>query len=211
MNQKVSLHEFDRNFFSKYQYVAGLDEAGRGAWAGPVVTAAVIFSPDVVISGVNDSKKLTAKKREVLFDEIVSRCTTYGVGMIDSVEIDQINILEATKKAMLLAIQSLSQRPDFLLVDGNMRLNTEIAQEAIIDGDALSHSIAAASIIAKVTRDRLMNSVAGEFPGYGFEKHKGYGTKIHQEALRLNGILPIHRKSYGPIREIITLKIDPEK
>lgn len=197
-----SLHSFDLTYFNQYKYVAGLDEAGRGAWAGPVTTAAAIFAPDVIIDGVNDSKKLTPKKREKLFDEICAKCLCYGIGMIESDEIDQINILEATKKAMLIAIASLSIRPDFLLVDGNMTLNTEIAQAAIIDGDALSHSIAAASILAKVTRDRLMTALSQSYPQYGFENHKGYGTREHQMALRQNGVLTIHRKSYRPVAEL---------
>lgn len=197
------MFQFENNLWLQYNLIAGLDEAGRGAWAGPVSAAAVIFKPGVEIPGVNDSKKLTSKKRDVLFDEIKAKCVCYGIGLVDSVTIDAINILEATKQAMLIAISHLNPGPDFLLIDGNMTLKSEIPQQAVIDGDALSHSIAAASILAKVTRDRLMVELGKSHPEYKFESHKGYGTPIHQRALQENGCLPMHRKSYEPIRKIL--------
>ncbi len=195
--------KFENELWPTYKHIAGLDEAGRGAWAGPVVAAAAIFAPGVVIDGVDDSKKLTPAKRERLFDEIVAKALSYGVGLIESDTIDAINILEATKQAMLVAVAGLSVRPDLLLIDGNMTLKTDLAQKSIIDGDALSHSIAAASILAKVTRDRLMIKLSSQFPGYGFERHKGYGTKEHQVALAQHGVLTIHRKSYGPVAHLL--------
>lgn len=196
--------QFEYEYWPTYPFIAGVDEAGRGAWAGPVVAAAVIFDQGVVIGGVDDSKKLTPQKREALFDVITKRCLSYGVGLIESNVIDEINILEATKKAMLLAVAQLSPQADLLLIDGNSSLSTTLPQKTIIDGDALSHSIAAASIIAKVTRDRLMVELSHQFPEYGFEKHKGYGTLAHQEALKKHGILEIHRKSYRPIHKYTT-------
>ncbi|MBU0507068.1 ribonuclease HII [bacterium] len=198
----MSLILFDKKYLEKYEFIAGIDEAGRGAWAGPVVAAAAIMPYNIIIDDINDSKKLTPKKRDVLYDQIIQNCISYGVGMISSELIDQINILEATKKAMLMAVSQLKQTPDYLLVDGNMTLNSIIQNEGVIDGDAKSYAIAAASIIAKVTRDRLMCSLSKTFPEYYFEKHKGYGTKVHQEALKQNGILTIHRKSYAPIAKL---------
>jgi ribonuclease HII len=199
-----NLVQFDLQFQKKYSNIVGLDEAGRGAWAGPVVAAAAIMPLDDPIAGINDSKKLTPKKRDVLFDEIKTKALCYGIGMIDSVEIDAINILEASKKAMLIALGQLSVEPGFLLVDGNMTLDTDFAQQFVIEGDAKSYSIAAASILAKVTRDRLMCDLSKTYPDYAFESHKGYGTKKHQEALKAHGCLDIHRKSYKPIAKIIS-------
>lgn len=190
---------FEKLFWPRSPHIAGIDEAGRGAWAGPVVAAAVIFSPDVFLLGVDDSKKLSPKKREELFDQIRSRCLCYGIGFVESDVIDRINILEASKQAMLMAVANLSIQPDLLLIDGNMTLETEFKQKCIIGGDARSHSIAAASILAKVTRDRLMVELSKAFPDYGFEKHKGYGTAVHQKAIERHGCLSFHRKSYAPI------------
>lgn len=192
------------NTYSHFQYIAGIDEAGRGAWAGPVCAAAVIMPKGLMIEGVDDSKKLSEKKREELFEKIKTSCISYGVGLVSADEIDRINILAATKKAMLMALAMLDPKPDFLMIDGKgMGLDTKIQQLSIIDGDALSHSIAAASIIAKVTRDRLMREYAKEYPGYAFERHVGYGTKKHQEVLAQKGVLEIHRKTYAPIKKII--------
>lgn len=199
----MSMLQIENQLWSKYKLIAGLDEAGRGAWAGPVVAAAVVFEPGVVIAGVDDSKKLTAKKREALFEKIKSSCVTYGVGLVDSVRIDEINILEATKQAMLIALSQLKPQPEYLLVDGNMTLQTPILQQYVIDGDALSHSIAAASILAKVTRDRMMVELGKSHPEYRFDSHKGYGTAIHHKALKEHGCLPIHRSSYEPIRKLL--------
>lgn len=192
----------ERELWVTYKHVAGFDEAGRGAWAGPVVAAAVVFEPECRIDGVDDSKKLSALKREKLYDQIISRALTFGVGIIDSDTVDRINILQATRQAMLVALKGLNLTPEYLLIDGNMTLDTSIQQRAIIDGDALSFTIAAASIIAKVTRDRLMVQLAEKFPGYGFDRHKGYGTKEHQAALSRLGCASIHRYSYEPIAKI---------
>jgi ribonuclease HII len=193
---------FERVAWERYESVAGLDEAGRGAWAGPVVAAAVIFTPVCRIDGVDDSKKLTPSKREKLYAEIVSSCVAYGVGIVDSRIVDEINILQATKMAMRQAVAGLHPPPDFLLIDGNAPIESEVPQQTIIDGDALSFTIAAASILAKVTRDRLMVQWSGTFPQHGFDQHKGYGTKRHQDALKEHGITPIHRRSYAPIAAI---------
>lgn len=192
----------ERQAWQRFSFVAGLDEAGRGAWAGPVVAAAAVFVPGVVIDGVNDSKILSPKKREKLFDEICARATSFAVGIVECSVIDQINILEASKVAMIQAIDKLSPRPDYLLIDGNMTLNVDIPQAAIVDGDALSFSIAAASILAKVTRDRLMVLLAQKYPLYGFERHKGYGTGEHQAALSRVGVSPQHRFSYAPVARL---------
>lgn len=203
MGMDRDLFFFEKKY-SQYSFIAGLDEAGRGAWAGPVVAAAVIMPKDLRLNGVNDSKLLSEARREELFTQITHSCVAYGVGLVDAAEIDAVNILVATKKAMLIAVSSLSQRPDFLMIDGKgMELATEIPQVSIIDGDALSHTIAAASIIAKVTRDRLMKDFAQTHPQYGFERHKGYGTKLHQQALKNHGVLGIHRKSYEPVRKLL--------
>lgn len=190
---------FEREVWQCHRHVAGLDEAGRGAWAGPVVAAAVIFDSDCRIEGVDDSKKLSPAKREKLYAEITASCVSYGVGIVDSRTVDEINILQATKMAMLRAIDGLNPQPEFLLIDGNMTIRSPVPQRAVIDGDALSFTIAAASILAKVTRDRLMVGLSGEYPHYGFERHKGYGTKFHQDALEAHGISAVHRMSYAPI------------
>lgn len=199
----MSLFEFDQNFRNQYSLLAGVDEAGRGAWAGPVVAAAVILDPQQPLEGVNDSKKLTPKKREALFDQIKSKALSYGIALVEAAEIDQINILEASKKAMCLALAQLDPKPQMTLVDGNMTLDYDLPQQYVISGDAKSQSIAAASILAKVYRDNLMVDLAQNHPGFGFEKHKGYGTKAHQEALSEFGVLSLHRCSYGPIQRLI--------
>lgn len=191
--------EIERKAWTRYRYVAGLDEAGRGAWAGPVVAAAVVFEKGVAIPGIDDSKKLTPKRREELFGKIVQTALCWGVGVVDSVEIDRINILEATKRAMLMAVSRLFPRPELLLIDGQICLDTEIPQKPVINGDARSHTIAAASILAKVTRDRLMVALDKDFPQYGFASHKGYGTREHRAALARWGCVSIHRKSYRPV------------
>lgn len=199
------LFQFERELWRSYRHVAGLDEAGRGAWAGPVVAAAVIFEPECRIDGVDDSKKLSPIQREKLYEKITGQCLSYGVGIIDSATVDAINILQATRQAMIVALKALHVAPEFLLVDGIMTLDTKLPQRAVIQGDSLSFTIAAASIIAKVTRDRLMVALSEEFPGYGFDRHKGYGTKEHQDALGLNGITTIHRRSYEPIAKLCNL------
>ncbi|HWO77937.1 MAG TPA: ribonuclease HII [Bacillus sp. (in: firmicutes)] len=185
-----------------YHMIAGIDEAGRGPIAGPVVAAAVILKEKVYIPGLNDSKQLTEAKREELFDLIYKSSIAIGVGIIHSYEIDQINIYRASQKAMLEAVRSLGLQPDFLLIDA-MPLTTPYPSESIIKGDAKSISIAAASIVAKVTRDRYMTEMEQKFPGYGFDKHKGYGTAEHIEAIRRHGVISEHRRSFAPVKEFL--------
>ena len=182
--------------------VAGIDEAGRGPWAGPVVAAAVIIDRKNVPKGIDDSKKLTAAKREILFEHIMQTCQV-GVGFASAEEIDNLNILQATMLAMQRAFSNLPSEPDMTLIDGNKIPQLPCPATAIIKGDSKSISIAAASIIAKVTRDRVMHELAIQHPQYGFDKHSGYGTKIHQEALERYGITPHHRKTYKPIAKLV--------
>ncbi|MGA3287351.1 MAG: ribonuclease HII [Bacteroidota bacterium] len=180
------------------EHIAGVDEAGRGPLAGPVVAAAVIFPKEFVIYGVNDSKKLSARKREELFMMISQQAMSVGVGIIDHKVIDRINILQATHLAMRRALENLAVKPDYVLVDGNSFKHDTLRFQNIIGGDAKSFTIAAASIIAKVTRDRLMCELDACFPQYGFARHKGYGTPQHIEAIRTYGICEIHRRSFHP-------------
>ena len=175
--------------------VAGADEAGRGPLAGPVVAAAVIMPNDHFIEGIDDSKKLTEKKREKLFDLITSDAISYGVGIVSNEEIDATNILIATRKAFAIAIGQL-KKPYVLYTDYITGLDPSISYTAFVKGDASVYSIAAASIIAKVTRDRILTEYSEMYPEYGFEKHKGYGTKLHYEAIQKYGLLPVHRKSF---------------
>ena len=189
--------EFERQYLGEgYKLIAGIDEVGRGPLAGPVVAAAVIFAEGIVIPGVNDSKKLSEAKREFLYDEIKAKALAIGVGMADVELIDEINILNATYVAMKRAIEALSMQPDFILLDAVTLKDVEIPQRGIIKGDTLSHSIAAASIIAKVERDRLISAYDSQYPEYKFSKHKGYGTKEHMDCIRKLGLLPIHRRSF---------------
>ena len=190
--------------------VAGVDEAGRGPLAGPVVAAAVCLPPTWVrhglpdeLEGLNDSKKLSAKKRECFFT-FLSKCAEvdFGIADVDAQEIDRINILQATHKAMKLAIGKLSEPPDHLLVDGRSVKGLPVPQTAIVKGDSLSFSIAAASVLAKVTRDRMMVEYDNLFPGYGFAVHKGYGTRRHIEAISSLGPCPTHRRSFAPIKSL---------
>ena len=187
---------FERELLaSGARLIGGMDEAGRGPLAGPVVAAAVIMPFDDIIEGVDDSKKVSEKKREKLFDEIIRKAVAYKICLADEKVIDEINILNATKRAMTECVQGLSVRPDIVLVDA-VKLALEVPTKAIIKGDALSYSIAAASILAKVYRDRLMREYDLLYPAYGFAKHKGYGTKDHIDALRSVGPCPIHRRSF---------------
>ncbi len=182
---------------SGFNIICGVDEAGRGPLAGPVCAAAVILAPGQIIDGVNDSKKLTEKKREILFDKIISECEDYSIAYASEKEIDEMNILQATFLAMRRAVNGLKTKPDIAFVDGNQDPKfAEIPSETIIKGDAHSASIAAASILAKVSRDRLMLEAAEKYPEYFFEKHKGYGTKLHYEMIEQYGICEIHRKSF---------------
>ena len=182
--------------------VAGVDEAGRGPWAGPVVAAAVIIDPNSIPTGINDSKKLSAKKRDGLFDMILSTCRC-GIGSASVEEIDSLNILQATKLAMLRAVESLPTLPDLALVDGNQPPKLPCKVQTLVGGDGLSLSIAAASILAKVTRDRIMCELARQFPGYGWESNSGYGTATHQKGLASFGVTPHHRRSYKPIQSLL--------
>ena len=182
--------------YSGYQYICGIDEAGRGPLAGPVVAGAVILPKDNPILYLNDSKKLSEKKREALYDEIMEHAVAVGVGVVGPGRIDEINILQATYEAMRLAVSNLKIRPDILLNDAVTIPEIEIPQVPIIKGDAKSVSIAAASIIAKVTRDRMMAEYDLEFPGYGFASNKGYGTKTHIKQLKEQGPVSIHRRTF---------------
>ena len=182
--------------------IAGIDEAGRGPWAGPVVAAAVILDPQAIPAGIDDSKALTPDMREQLFDAIMET-SQVGVGIADVARIDSENILRATFWAMGEAVRALGRRPALALVDGSCLPDLPCPAEAIVGGDACSLSIAAASIIAKVTRDRLMVELARQHPGYGFERHKGYGTPEHARALTLLGACPIHRRSFAPVRKVL--------
>jgi len=179
-----------------YTYICGVDEAGRGPLAGPVYAAAVILPSHINIQGLNDSKKLSAKKREELYDEITSKAVSYGVAFTDNFEIDELNILNATYLAMNRAIAMLSPEPQISLIDGNRCTGISYNSAAIVGGDGKSASIAAASILAKVSRDRFMEETAKKYPLYLFEKHKGYGTKLHYEKLIEYGPTEIHRRSF---------------
>ena len=183
--------------------VAGVDEAGRGPLAGPVAVAAVILPQELYLSRLNDSKKLSAKVREDLFVEITDQVIAYHVTLVDAAEIDRINILQATLRGMYEAVAALTPVPEEVLIDSLEMTLLSIPSQAIIKGDAKSASIAAASILAKVTRDRLMEQYDVEYPGYGFARHKGYGTAEHIAAIRKRGVCPIHRRTFEPIRSII--------
>ncbi len=186
-----------------YRDIAGIDEAGRGPLAGPVVSAAVVLSPAFSVCGVTDSKKLTPKKRAQLYDKIYTQALSIGIGIVDAVEIDRINILQASLLSMAIAVDNLSPQPDCLLIDGIFNIPSHIPQKAIAKGDSLSVSIAAASIIAKVTRDRLMENYHVYYPQFGFPQHKGYPTKAHKEAIRKFGCCPIHRRSFKGVKEYV--------
>ena len=179
-----------------FEIVCGIDEAGRGPLAGPVCAAAVVLPRDLEIEGLNDSKKLSDKRRRVLFDEITAQAVTYGIAFATEQEIDEINILQATFLAMRRALAQLSIQPSIALIDGNRETDFGLPVRTIVKGDSLSANIAAASILAKVTRDDFMLEQAKLYPEYGFDIHKGYGTKVHYEALRKYGPCPIHRRTF---------------
>ncbi|MCI9063447.1 MAG: ribonuclease HII [Clostridia bacterium] len=194
----IKLKQMDKEFFNMgMEYVCGIDEAGRGPLAGPVVVASVIMPKDSMLEWVNDSKKVTEKRREILYDKILEEAISYGIGIIDQEEIDEINILQATKKGLTKAVSSMNKKPDIILVDALKGIDTlGIPYKSIIKGDANSYSIAAASIIAKVTRDRIMKEWDKVYPEYGFAGHKGYGTAKHIQAIKEYGLCPIHRRSF---------------
>ncbi len=197
------MKEFENELYeSGIKYIAGIDEVGRGPLVGPVVTAAVILPRDFYDERINDSKKLTEKKRELLYDVIMENAVSVGIGISSEDVIDEINILEATKKAMIEAVNNLSVKPEHLLIDA-VKLNIDIPQTSIIKGDAKSESIAAASIIAKVTRDRMMVELDKKHPEYDFKHNKGYGTKKHIEAIEKYGILKEHRKTFAPCNKYV--------
>lgn len=188
---------------TQIQRIAGVDEAGRGPLIGSVVAAAVILDPNQPIEGLNDSKKLTAKKREKLFDEIQQKALAWSIAEASHEEIDEINILQATMLAMTRAVAGLKVQADLVRIDGNRCPDLALPCEAVIGGDALHQEISAASILAKVARDRQMQALDAEFPAYGFAKHNGYPTKAHLEAIEAHGVLTQHRRSYKPIRLIL--------
>lgn len=194
----INLKEIEKEFFDKgFEYIAGIDEAGRGPLAGPVVVASVIMPKDSMIEGVNDSKKISEKKREKLYDIILDEAISYGIGIIYQDEIDKINILQATKKCLTEAIEQMKIKPNLIMVDALTGIDTlGIPYKSIIKGDAKCYSISAASIIAKVTRDRIMREWDKVYPEYGFASHKGYGTAKHIAALKEYGPCEIHRRSF---------------
>ena len=211
-NEKKNL--LDRQFYEMstyesslraegFQFIAGIDEVGRGPLAGPVVAAAVILPHDFYLPGLTDSKKLSEQKRESFFHDIEKQAVSIGIGVIDSTTIDNINIYEATKLAMKKAISNLHIQPDYLLIDA-MKLNVDLPQQSIIKGDAKSISIAASSIIAKVTRDKYMVNLGEKYPQYGFSNNMGYGTKEHIEAIRNFGVLKEHRLSFAPVKDFVS-------
>ena len=192
----MTLKEFDDSYRGKYKLICGTDEAGRGPLAGDVYAAAVIFPEGVEIEGLNDSKKLTEKKREQLFDEIKEKALSWCIASATVAEIEKMNILEAAKLAMRRAVKGLKNIPDIVLVDGNMPPEFEMPYEAVVKGDGQSQAIAAASVLAKVARDRYMLGLAEQYPDWQFEKHKGYGTKLHYQMIDEFGESPVHRKSF---------------
>jgi len=208
-NIMPTFDEEQNAFQAGYRLVGGIDEAGRGPLAGPVVAACVVCRPDTevddkILAEIKDSKKLTERKREELYDVVHRSFAGVGIGWCDHATIDRVNILEAAFLAMKKAIGALSARPDFILLDGKFPLpNTSLPQKAIIGGDDLAFSIAAASIIAKVVRDRMMRGWHDHYPVYGFDRHKGYGTKLHLERLAEHGPCPIHRKSFAPVKNML--------
>jgi len=193
---------FERKAFQKgFSRIAGIDEAGRGPLAGPVVSAAVILPFSFQVPGISDSKKLTPKKRGYLYEKIYDFAVSVGIGIIDPLEIDRINILQAALASMTMAVENLVPQPDCLLIDGTFMISSVLPQEPIPKGDDRSISIAAASIIAKVTRDRLMERYHLDYPQFGFFNHKGYPTRSHKEAIRRFGCCPIHRRSFKGVKE----------
>lgn len=202
--QTAFVHRFDieRQYWEQgYDNIAGIDEVGRGPLAGPVIAAAVILPHNFNVIDVIDSKQLSAKKRLDLYEKIMTQALAVGIGEVEAATIDDINIYEAARMAMTIAVSKLQLKAEVLLIDA-MRLDLDIPQEFLIKGDARSNSIGAASIVAKVTRDRLMTDYGLKYPGYGFERNAGYGTKEHLQAIETKGITPIHRKTFAPIKDM---------
>ena len=204
-NQAVAdLWHFERQGTEKgFGRIAGIDEAGRGPLAGPVVSAAVVLPPDFDAAGIDDSKKLSPAKRELLYEYLYRRASAVGIGIVDAVEIDRINILQAALRSMAIAVANLHPSADYLLIDGTFKIPYRLPQTVVTGGDGRSVSIAAASIIAKVTRDRIMCAYHQYYPQYGFDRHKGYPTTAHKSAIRAHGCSPIHRKSFRGVREVL--------
>jgi ribonuclease HII len=199
----LSYEQEQKKLNEGFANIAGVDEVGRGPWAGPVMAAAVILDPKNIPEGMKDSKKLSAKKREILYEEIIATAQV-GIGEASVEEIDEINIRQATFLAMTRALENLPTKPDFVFIDGrDIPENIETLAEAVIKGDNIVLSISAASIVAKVTRDRLMGDLAQKYPYFAWERNAGYGTKAHQEGLAMHGITPHHRKSFAPIRKLL--------
>ena len=198
MERLTKLKEIENDLYKKgFKNICGIDEAGRGPLAGPVVVAGVIMPKDSMIEGINDSKKVSEKKREILYDYIIEEAISYSVAIIGQDVIDEINILNATKQGVTEVVEGLDIKPDLIIVDALTHINTKgIPYESIIKGDAKCYNIAAASILAKVTRDRIMRQWDEIYPQYGFINHKGYGTERHIEAIRQYGLCPIHRRSF---------------
>jgi ribonuclease HII len=186
-----------------FSYIAGIDEAGRGPLAGPVVSAAVLLPTSFHDPDITDSKKLSPKKRSYLYEKLYDQAVSIGIGIIDNIEIERINILNAALLSMAISVKNIRPQPDYLLIDGKFRIPTDLPQEPIIRGDALSISIAAASIVAKVSRDRLMERYDQDYPQFGFSRHKGYPTKAHKEAIRTFGCCPIHRRTFRGVKEYL--------
>ena len=200
----MDLLEYETKGIAKgYENIAGIDEAGRGPLAGPVVAAAVIFATKVDIAGLDDSKKLSPKKREELFPQIQAKASAYGIAIVNREMIDEINILQASRLAMKQAVEQLQPIPDLLLIDGSQKIDSALDQWAIVRGDSKSLSIAAASVLAKVTRDRIMEDYHKLYPQYEFYRHKGYGTKLHRELIEEHGPCPIHRSTFKGVSEFI--------
>jgi ribonuclease HII len=195
---------FEKMYYRRgYQKIAGVDEVGRGPLAGPVVAAAVILPKDGIRPELFDSKQISSKKREELYSSILNEALGVGVGVVGQEEIDRINIFQATLRAMVSAIENLPFHPDFLLIDGTQGLKFSVPQKSIVKGDRLSNSIAAASIVAKVTRDRMMEEYHRQYPQYDFAKHKGYGTKQHRLAIEKFGVCELHRKTFRGVKEYL--------
>ena len=200
MNDQINLYEFEEKLYDEgFHLICGVDEAGRGPLAGPLVVAACILPPFLRIEGINDSKQLSAKKLKELYKVIVKNALAYKIVFVTEEDVDSLNIYQATKKGMLMAIAGLKNKPDYALIDAMPLGELEIPHNSIIHGDARCASVAAASILAKVTRDEYMEKMDIKYPNYGFKKHKGYGTKAHMQALEKYGPCKIHRKSFAPV------------
>ena len=199
----MDLYQYERELYKNgIKYIAGVDEVGRGPLIGPVVSACVVLRENFIPEGLTDSKKLSEKKRDMFYDIIMENALGVGIGIVDACEIDKINIYEASKKSMILAIENCNCKIDHVLIDA-MKLDINIPSTSIIKGDAKSISIAAASVIAKVTRDRMMYELDKKYPMYGFKDHKGYPTKKHVDALKKYGLIEGYRKTYGPVKDYI--------